>query len=171
MDWEQIWRQHWQEIYRFIAYRVSDRQEAEDLTQETFLRAIRTEARYIENNDNIVGLLKTIARNLIIDKWRSSKKTNNQVPLEMEFAISSPEKGPEEEVVQMDEVRRALSLLNEEQQQVITYRLLRGFSVKDTAELLGKSESSIKTTQFRAIEMIRKILTRTGGMDYGYSRR
>jgi RNA polymerase sigma-70 factor (ECF subfamily) len=158
LDWEVIWRENWLEIYRFIYWKVNNKQEAEDLTQETFLRAIRSEQRYQDTNVTVIALLKTIARNLMIDKWRINTKNAFSVSLDSELHLESPDKGPEELAQENEEVRSALMLLNEDQRNVIVLRILQGLSIRDTAELLKKSETSVKTIQFRAIEALRKKL-------------
>jgi RNA polymerase sigma-70 factor (ECF subfamily) len=130
MDWETIWRAHWQEIYTFIYYRVNNRQEAEDLTQETFLKLIRAEERYAGEDVSVVALLKTTARNLIIDRWRKHKHDSTVLPIQTDMVLPSVERGPETIVEQRDEVRRAMELLNDEQRKVVQCRLLKGYSVK-----------------------------------------
>lgn len=155
MNWETIWREHWKEIYLYIFYRTNNKEEAEDLTQETFMKAIRSQHRYIDQEVTVIALLKTIARNLMIDRWRNKQNKPSTTPIESDSTFESMEKGPEELLEQKDEVSYVLSLLNEDQQRIIKYRILQGQSIKSTAALLGKSESFIKVNQFRAIEFIR----------------
>lgn len=158
MNWETIWREHWKEIYLYIYYRTNNKEEAEDIAQETFMKAIRSEHRYKDQDVTVIALLKTIARNLMIDRWRNKQKRPITTQMEPHIMFESDEKGPEELISDKDEVRYALSLLNEDQQQIIKYRILQGYSIKKTAELLGKTESYIKVNQFRAIEFIRNQL-------------
>jgi len=158
LNWETIWREHWREIYLYIYYRTNNREEAEDLTQETFMKAIRSEHRYKDQDVTVIALLKTIARNLMIDRWRNKQKRPVTTLIEPQIVLESDEKSPEELIAEKDEVQYALSLLNEDQQQIIKHRILRGYSIKKTAELLGKTESYIKVNQFRAIEFIRNQL-------------
>ncbi|KQL50366.1 hypothetical protein AN964_22105 [Heyndrickxia shackletonii] len=158
MNWETIWREHWKEIYLYIYYRTNNKEEAEDIAQETFMKAIRSEHRYKDQDVTVIALLKTIARNLMIDRWRNKQKRPITTQMEPHIMFESDEKGPEELISDKDEVRYALSLLNEDQQQIIKYRILQGYSIKKTAELLRKTESYIKVNQFRAIEFIRNQL-------------
>ncbi|MBS4175134.1 sigma-70 family RNA polymerase sigma factor [Bacillus sp. FJAT-49736] len=155
MNWETIWRDHWKEIYLYIYNRTHNKEEAEDLTQETFMKAIKSEGRYKDQDVTVIALLKTIARNLIIDRWRNTQKRPVTTTIEQQNIVESVEKSPEELLTEKEEIRYALSLLNEDQQQIITHRILQGYSIKKTAEILGKTESFIKVNQFRAIEFIR----------------
>lgn len=159
MDWEQIWREHSLEIYNYIYYRVYNKQEAEDITQEAFFKLIRAEKRYEDRPvSSIVALLKTIARNLIVDNWRKQNNGAMHVYMELDEFVQADQLCIEEEVEQKDEVKRALDLLNREQQKIIRYRLLDGFSIAETAQLMGKSISAIKTTQYRSVQYLRRTL-------------
>ncbi|MED4226484.1 RNA polymerase sigma factor [Neobacillus cucumis] len=158
MDWEKIWIDHWKEIYIYVFLRVRHKQESEDITQETFINAIRSEERYIEQSVNIIALLKTIAKNLIIDRWRKKQKTQQPLSLEPELILTDIESDLEKKIVQNEQVAYALSLLNEEQKKVIVLRLLQGMSIKETAYLMGNSETFVKVTQFRAIKKVKDLM-------------
>ena len=158
MDWEKIWVDHWKEIYLYVFLRVRHKQEAEDITQEAFIKTIRAEERYTEGNVNIIALLKTIARNLIIDRWRKKRATQDPLSLEPEMILPDIESDLEAKMVQNEQVAYALSLLNEDQRRVVVLRLLQGLSVKETAHLLGKSETFVKVTQFRAINKVKDLM-------------
>ena len=158
MDWEKIWIDHWKEVYIFVFLRVRHKQEAEDITQETFIKAIRSEDRYIEESVNISALLKTIARNLIIDKWRKKQKTQEPLSLEPELFLTDMGSDLEKIIEQKEQVEHALYLLNEDQRKVIVLRLLQGRSIKETAELLGKTEAFVKVIQFRAIKKVQDLM-------------
>jgi len=158
VDWEKIWIDHWKEIYIYVFLRVRHQQEAEDLTQETFIRAIRTEERYTEESVNISALLKTIARNLIIDKWRKKQRMEDPLELEPDQLLEDQGKDLGKLLEQKEQVDYALSLLKEEQRIIIVLRLLQGHSIKETAAVLGKSENYVKVTQFRAIQRIKDLM-------------
>lgn len=158
MNCEQIWREYHLEIYHYIYYRVHNREEAEDIMQEAFFRLIRAEKRYEDRSvSTIVALLKTIARNLIVDHWRKQQHKAKLIDIEPD-EIELCELGVEEMVEQRDEVERAFELLNQEQQKIIKYRLLKGFSIAETAQLMGKSMAAVKTTQYRSVQHLRRSL-------------
>jgi RNA polymerase sigma-70 factor, ECF subfamily len=158
VDWERIWIDHWKEIYVYVFLRVRHKQEAEDITQETFIKAIRSEERYIEGSVNFQALLKTIARNLIIDRWRKTQKTEDPLSLEPDLFLTDMGSNFEKIIEQKEQVEHALSLLNDEQRKVIVLRIIQGLSIKETAAFLGKTETFVKVTQFRAIKKVKDLM-------------
>jgi RNA polymerase sigma-70 factor (ECF subfamily) len=157
MNWEQIWNDHWKELYNYIYFKQSGgRQEAEDLTQETFIRLIRSGQAY--ESSVIVGVLKRTALRLIIDRWRKVRSQGQSLPIHEEVLEDGGEYDPERRVIRNEMIRQALDVLNNDQRQVVVLRLIQGYSVKETAELTGKTETSVRTLQFRAIRTIQQKL-------------
>ncbi|WP_164472836.1 RNA polymerase sigma factor [Cohnella candidum] len=156
LDWESIWKEHWQETYRYIYYKVGSRQEAEDLTQETFIRLMRSGKDYADSP--IVGLLKRTAMRLIIDRWRSDKSRAQTVAMDDRVLGDDGSGDPEHRYIHDEQVRQALDVLNEDQRTIVRLRLIQGYSVRETAELTGKTETSVRTLQFRAIRTIQQAL-------------
>jgi RNA polymerase sigma-70 factor, ECF subfamily len=162
MDWERIWHDHWQEVYQYIYFKVNGRQEAEDLTQETFIRLIRSGKGF--DDAPIIALLKKTAARLIIDRWRKNKNHSHTLSLtDFDYAIGDDgQNNPESQFIRNESIRQAMDLLTEDQRMIVRLRLIQGYSVKDTAELSGKSETSVRTLQFRAIQTIKQKLGATG---------
>ena len=106
----------------------------------------------------MIALLKSIARNLIIDKWRSNNNKQSSISLDEISIGNAIEKRVEEHILDQEEVKYALSLLKEEQHKIISYRLLQGYSIKETALMIGKNETYVRVAQFRAIEFIKNHL-------------
>ncbi|GAA0371828.1 RNA polymerase sigma factor [Bacillus horti] len=159
MNWDLIWREYHQEIYMYVYYRVYNKQEAEDITQEAFLKVIRASKRYEDRDTKgMIALLKTTARNLVVDSWRKQNTSAKHVYVELDMLDLTEQERIEDLVEQKDEIRRALQLLNHEQRKIVKYRLLQGFSIAETAKLMGKSISAIKTTQHRSIQFLRGVL-------------
>ncbi|REE77737.1 RNA polymerase sigma-70 factor (ECF subfamily) [Paenibacillus taihuensis] len=157
MDWEKLWKDHWKELYNFIYFKMSSgRQEAEDLTQETFIRLMRSKRNY--ESSNVVAVLKRTALRLIIDRWRKMRKQGQSLPIFEEILADKGMYDPEQMVIRDELIRQALKALNDEQRMIVVLRVIQGYSVKETAEITGKAESSVKTMQFRAIRMIQKKL-------------
>jgi RNA polymerase sigma-70 factor (ECF subfamily) len=156
MDWERVWQEHHQELYRYIYYKAGGRQEAEDLTQETFVRLIRSGKSY--DDIPIMALLKRTALRLIIDRWRSDKNRGTALPADEMILGDDGMGNPETHYIQNEQIRQALGVLNEDQRLIVQLRLIRGYSVRETAELTGKTESAVRTLQFRAIRSIQQAL-------------
>lgn len=160
MDWENVWKTHWQDLYRYIYYKVGSRQEAEDLTQETFIRLIRGGKDY--GDAPAAGLLKRTAMRLIIDRWRRDKGRARTFSMDSNGSANAlGDQGagdPEVRFVRDEQIRQALGVLSDDQRLVVRLRLIQGYSVKETAEIAGKTESSVRTLQFRAIRCIQQAL-------------
>jgi RNA polymerase sigma-70 factor (ECF subfamily) len=158
MNWEQIWNDHWKELYNYIYFKLSSggRQEAEDLTQETFTRLIRSGQEY--ERSVIVGVLKQTAQRLIIDRWRKVRNQGQPLSINESVLEDGGRYDPVRRVIRNELIREALDVLNDDQRQIVVLRLIQGYSVKETAELTGKTETSVRTLQFRAIRTIQQKL-------------
>lgn len=155
---EQLCSNTWESVYRFVYYKVQNREEAEDITQETYSKAIS----YIKKNnsqiDSVVKFLKTVSINVIRDKWRKGKRQGTSINID-DINIEDQTIEDQTEVMAKRElILNALELLNEEQRKVIELRILQGYSVADTAKKMKKTESNIRVLQYRAIQKLTKIL-------------
>ena len=149
----------WQVLYRFIYFRVQNRQEAEDITQETYVKAIAAAGKDISVINNQIGYLKTIALNILRDKWRRKKVTEISTDFtgKVENEIPSVEDGTEERAVR-EAVMKALDCLNEEQRRVIELRILQSYTVAETAAILHKKEGTVRVIQLRGLRKLSRIL-------------
>jgi RNA polymerase sigma-70 factor (ECF subfamily) len=147
-------------VYRYIYYRVGGRATAEDLTSETFLRALRRIGTFTWQGRDFGAWLVTIARNLVADHFKSSRFRLEVTTGEM-LDSNQVEPSPEESVLEslsnaalLSAVRR----LNPQQQECVTLRFLQGLSVAETARIMGKNEGAIKTLQYRAVRALARLL-------------
>ncbi|MGK5530082.1 ECF subfamily RNA polymerase sigma factor, BldN family [Streptomyces sp. URMC 129] len=147
-------------VYRYIYYRVGGRATAEDLTSETFLRALRRIGTFTWQGRDFGAWLVTIARNLVADHFKSSRFRLEVTTGEM-LDANEVERSPEDSVLEslansalLDAVRR----LNPQQQECVTLRFLQGLSVAETARVMGKNEGAIKTLQYRAVRTLARLL-------------
>ena len=155
---EQLCNATWETIYRYVYFKVQNKEEAEDITQETYIKAIS----YIQKNDvkidKFVSFLKTVSLNVIKDKWRKNKRQGSVVNLE---EINPKEASVEDHtqiMAQREIMQTALELLNEEQRTVIELRIIKGYSVADTAKKMNKNEGNIRVLQYRALQNLTKII-------------
>ncbi|MEY9847669.1 ECF subfamily RNA polymerase sigma factor, BldN family [Streptacidiphilus sp. MAP5-3] len=147
-------------VYRYIYYRVGGRATAEDLTSETFLRALRRIGTFTWQGRDFGAWLVTIARNLVADHFKSSRFRLEVTTGEM-LDSNQVEPSPEDSVLEslsnaalLEAVRR----LNPQQQECVTLRFLQGLSVAETARIMGKNEGAIKTLQYRAVRTLARLL-------------
>ena len=147
-------------VYRFVYYRVSTRTLAEDLTSETFFRALRSMASFQWQGKDFGAWLTTIARNLIVDHFKAGRTRLERTTDDFSDRRETSE-GPEEEVLVAltnDVLREAMTKLPPEQQECIVLRFLNGCSIAETAKSLGRSEGAIKQLQLRAVRNLAKLL-------------
>lgn len=151
-------------VYKHVYYKVSDRSEAEDITQETFIKAWEAIGGYKRTGAPFAAWLIAIARNLIIDHYRARKKL---VPLEEGFEIkNNPDTNPEaiaETNINNTIVRSAILKLKEEKQKVVMMRFIDGFSYTEIAAVLNKTEGAVRVTLCRALNDLKHLLDVGGG--------
>jgi RNA polymerase sigma-70 factor (ECF subfamily) len=147
-------------VYRYVYYRVANRALAEDLTSETFLRALRRISTFTWQGRDFGAWLVTIARNLVADHYKSSRH-RLEVPTGEMLDSDQTEASPEESVLAYLSNRAlldAVKQLNAQQQECVTLRFLHGLSVAETARIMGKNDGAIKTLQYRAIRTLARLL-------------
>jgi len=143
-------------VYRYVYFRVSDEQTAEDLASQVFLKAWEGLERYQINGSPFVAWLYTIAHNLVIDHYRTHK---DSVALEEIIPLASEDESLDEQVGAMFDLeimREVLQFLNEEQQQVLTLRFIAELPTQHIAKVMGKREGAIRALQMRALQMMAK---------------
>jgi RNA polymerase sigma-70 factor (ECF subfamily) len=147
-------------VYRFLYYRTRSQTLAEDLTSETFFRALRSMSSFRWQGKDFGAWLMTIARNLTTDHYKSSK-TRLETATEDMSPHDSATDGPEVAVLASltnEALLTALKSLPNEQQECLVMRFLQGLSIAETAEVLGRSEGAIKQLQLRAVRNLAKLL-------------
>lgn len=154
----EICQRTWKELYRFIYYKVQNREEAEDITQETYERVLnilnKKEIEIIEYN----SYLKAISLNIIRDHWRVKQRKGRSINIE--------EVNPEEimtedftdTITNQTLIKRAMESLTKDQQTVITLRIIKGFPSTETAKIMNKKEATVRVLQYRAIKALAHIL-------------
>ena len=153
----QVYNLFFPKIYRFIYFRVSHKETAEDLAEDVFLKAFGKIAG-VKNPDSLEAWLYQIARNTIIDYYRDRKQTVNIDELEniLEYESNIID------LVSLDQDQKLLleilKQLTTEQQIVIKLKLLERLDNPTIAELLHKTETAIRVIQHRAIVKLQALL-------------
>jgi RNA polymerase sigma-70 factor (ECF subfamily) len=144
-------------IYRFIFLKVSNKQDAEDITHQVFLSAWQNIKNYEPQGFPFSSWLYKISRNAVIDFYRSKK---NEISLEEvgdrlndELRIDKIDLK-----IQIEKVMKALKKLKPEYQDIIIMRFVDDLSIKEVAKVLDKSEGAVKIMQHRAINSLKKLL-------------
>lgn len=151
---QQLYEENLAAIYRFVFSKVGNREEAEDLTSQVFIKAVRTldQAR---GTQSIQSWLFQVARTTVADHWRKFYRLRVN---SLDDLLEGGWEGPMEEAApapaHAPEVRaqRLLALLPERYRQVLTYRFLLNYSIRETADKMQLSEANVKVLQFRALK-------------------
>jgi RNA polymerase sigma-70 factor (TIGR02952 family) len=147
-------------VHRYLLHRVGDRAQAEDLTSETFVRALRRIDSLSFRGRDVGAWLVTIARNLVRDHVKSSRFRLEVTTADMHDADRVVD-GPEDAVVQAltnEQLLTCIRQLGGEQQECIALRFLQGLSVAETAAVMGKKDGAVKALQHRAVRRLAGLL-------------
>jgi len=149
-------------VYRYVRSRVGSPTVAEDLTSETFVRALRSIGGFTWQGRDVGAWFVTIARNLVADHYKSSRFRLELPTDDVGATGAAPvQQGPEEQVLQslQDTVLlEAVQRLRPDQQECIVLRFLQGLSVAETAAVMGKDVGAIKSLQYRAVRTLGRLL-------------
>ncbi len=158
----QIYDEYSEKIYNYIYYRVGDRDLAQDLMAEVFLKALDAIKVYRGWHTSLSGWLYRIAHNLVADHFRA-KPMKEALPLDEQ--LIADEGNPALVVSQMltqQRLRAAVNSLTEDQQQVVILKFVEEMSNADVARILGKTEGAVKSLQHRALASLRRYLEEQG---------
>jgi RNA polymerase sigma-70 factor, ECF subfamily len=145
-------------VYRYVASRVDRPSDAEDLTQTVFVKALEALPRYEQRGVPFGGWLFRLARNTVIDHVRTRR---DHAALDVVAERATDGEAPETIVAarqDLDDVRRALDRLTDEQREAIALRFFAGLSAREAAVAMGRQEGTVRGLQFRAIAALRREL-------------
>ncbi|MGH3348337.1 MAG: sigma-70 family RNA polymerase sigma factor [Nocardioides sp.] len=145
-------------VYRFLFYRTRSTQLAEDLTSETFFRALRSMNGFRWQGKDFGAWLMTIARNLCTDHFKAGRTRLEQTTEDMSPHDDTTE-GPESAVLASltnELLMKALAEIPDEQRDCLIMRFLQGLSIAETAQVLGRSDGAVKQLQLRGVRNLAK---------------
>jgi RNA polymerase sigma-70 factor (TIGR02952 family) len=147
-------------VYRYAYARLGGRELAEDVTSETFLRALRRLDTFSDRGRDVGAWLVTIARNLVLDHVKSSRHRLEICTAELPEHGGAAD-GPEPAVLDRltnAELLHCVRQLGVDQQECIMLRFLRGMSLAETARIMERTEGSVKALQHRAVRRLAALL-------------
>lgn len=148
---------HGDEIFRFCVMKVTNRELAQDLTQEVFMRFWQQQQRgAVLKNER--AFLYTLARNLIIDWYRKKKESSLDAIREQGVDFSGDDHRRIEQDAQMNEVLAVVGQLDEQARDAILLRYVEGFTPKEIAEITGETANAVSVRINRAIKKVQAIL-------------
>ncbi len=156
----QIYDMYTDPIYKFVYYKVGNREDAEDITSQVFIKAAHS-LDVTQNEMSKLAWLYRVARTTITDHWRAIYKGPAVSLEEMEASTplhlsAEPIFAGEREDIEMGEstgkVTKIMGLLPENYRQVLQLRFLQGCSLRETAQAMGITEGNAKVMQHRALQ-------------------
>jgi len=158
----QLYDAYVERIYRYVFFRVSDTETAEDLTSGVFLKAWESIQRYRPDGP-FLAWLYTIARNTVIDHYRTRKQV-----VRLEDVVVRQDAGMDDGLdLQGDAamLRKALQHLTTEQQEVLTLRFIEELETEQIAQRMRKTEGAIRALQMRALQALARTMNMDGRSD------
>jgi RNA polymerase sigma-70 factor (ECF subfamily) len=143
-------------VYRYISYKVNNVQLTEDLTSIVFEKALDNFERYSSDKAAFSTWIFSIARNTLIDYYRTNAKKQTE-SLDESFDIMSEDDSPNEELEKKEEreyLRRCLLKLPAEEQEIIRLKFAAEFNNRQIAKILGLSESNVGVKLFRSLKKL-----------------
>lgn len=165
-DFDQLYQDYSDDVYRFILMRLGDPQKAEDLTQDTFIRAFKAYNRF-NGEASVKTWLFTIARNITVDYFRAKKQVLS-LPNWIQIKLDGNNPTPPEIIELGEEVQllyEAIKKLKKPYQEVLILRKIQEFPVEESAKVLNWSISKVKSTTYRAMKALKHELLKGGEFD------
>lgn len=162
---QELYENYHKDVFQFLFYMVKNREQAEDLVQEVYIKVMNSYDRFKGDSSEKTWLF-SIARHVAIDHFRKQKRKRNRV---LEFfdwsekghLIQDDQPEPEDVALQNEEIQKVYRCLDHcsvDQKSVIILRYIQSMSIQETAEILGMSESKVKTTQHRGMKALQKLM-------------
>jgi RNA polymerase sigma-70 factor (ECF subfamily) len=153
----ELYERHVTRVFKHVRYMVNDVDVAQDLTEQTFLRALEAIHRYEWRGAPFLAWLLRIARNLYLNGQRV-ERNNSEIRRNGNGGVAASPESSCEARLSVEEVWRAVQALNGDQRQVIVLRFMDGLSYADVARVLGKSVGAVRVAQYRALRALRRSL-------------
>jgi len=146
-------------VYRYVLSRLGNVAEAEDLTEDIFLRMLGAIADYKRTGVPFSAWLFRIARNHLVSYYRKNGNRKDHGALQETMADSRQDPASIVETqLMLGEVAVAVQRLPDAQRDVIALRFAVGLSIAETAQVLGKRQGNVKALQHKAVTRLQKIL-------------
>lgn len=140
-------------IFRYCQKRLRHLSDSEDITQQVFLRLYNSRTEFSNQNRSPLNYLYTIARNCLADFWQKQNRTPVNLP--EDFDTPDSHDVPEATLSQIA-AEQLLQIVDSEEREILTLRLIEGFSSREVALKINKSEAAVRQIQCRALKKIRE---------------
>lgn len=158
---DELYQKYHHDVFQFLFYMVRNREQAEDLVQEVYIRVFKSYHRF-EGKSSEKTWLFSIARNVAIDFFRKQKGWKEKIFDKFDWSTNQVKDDypiPEEIAEKREEIQwvyKCLEYCTVDQRSVVILRFIHDLSIAETANILGWTESKVKTTQHRSLKVLRK---------------
>jgi RNA polymerase sigma-70 factor (ECF subfamily) len=167
-EFGRMYEEHVWSVYGFLGYRLNSRADAEDLTHQTFERALKAWSRFDERKGSAGAWLISIARNLLIDHYRRDRSGQRDSIDDVDHGIALPHvEGPETDLGISAELASALGLLPDRQREVVALRYGADLTGPEIAELTGLTLANVQQLLSRALRGLREEFRPEPGAEEG----
>lgn len=156
---ERIFNDFSPKVFRFFMIRTGQRETAEDLTQEVFLKLVDKVDTFDSNAGNFAGWFWQIAKNTLIDYFRQKKSVSLDPEMIEKKSLTEKHNITEKSFlakIEVEEVLKIVGNFGEEEQEIFSLRFLSEMSYKEISRLVNKSEGNLRVITHRIIKKIQK---------------
>jgi RNA polymerase sigma-70 factor (ECF subfamily) len=155
-----LYETHFERVVRYIAVRIGDTSEAQDLTSEVFTRALRSADSYRETGAPMEAWVFKIAHNIVVDYLRKKSRRPASVQVDEALPLTSIHDPTEnlERQQEVEQLYRAVRQLSKAQQQVLALRFGAEMTSEQAAQIMGKKPGAVREMQSAALKKLREIL-------------
>lgn len=156
----ELYERHAPRVFRYLYAHLGSRLDAEDLTEEVFIRVWRTLSNYQEQGVPFLAFLFRVARNAMIDHYRKNSQSGQEVSID-EMAITDHGTGPGEMVMAMlehQQLKQTLMRMREDYRMVLALRFLSELTPDETAVVMGRTAGAVRVLQHRALAALRTLM-------------
>lgn len=156
----ELYESHFERVARYIAVRIGNFSEAEDLASEVFVRALQSADRFKDTGAPMEAWVFRIAHNIVVDYHRKRSRRPSSLPLESAAPIESgsdPTYGIEREQ-EVERINEAMKYLSDSQRQVLALRFGSEMTSEQVGEVMGKKPGAVREMQSAAIRKLRQVL-------------
>ena len=158
----ELYRRYFDPIFRYLRMRVAEEKDAEDLAETVFLRAYQSLHRYRERGWPFSAFLYQVARNALVDHYRSDRPETDLTEAE---GLGTAARALDEDLVMAERIRtvqQAMIGLPSDYQEVIRLRVLLGLPTETAAQWMDRSEGAVRVMLYRALSALRAKLNEQG---------
>lgn len=163
-----LYEHFFDQIFRYVSFKIGNSLEAEDLTGEVFIRMLESIKSFKPKGHPFSSWLFRIAHNLVVDYFRRMGKRKTVVLDVVESTAGHDPTGDIDRHVDqgmvMEEVYKAMGGLTNLQKEVISLRFAAGLSVAETARAVGKNDNAVKALQHAGLNKLRKLLDKQSAL-------